>query len=329
MRGCPGTVCASRCSVRCAFATRPGAMWHRRACCSCACWRCWSCAGGSWSRQTQLPRCCGPTRCRTTQRRLCRTTCCGCGAGCQMVWSSRSVRATGSTQHRVRVDADRLVELLGAEPGVADGELSQILAAWNGGAYPELDELDEARVEAARLEELRQRAREVVAAARLAAGDLDGLVTELVVLAEADPLRERPRELLMAALAASGRTVEALRSFDDFRRLLGDELGIEPSPTLIAQHAALLAGTEHDRPPPGSQPIAVPGDAAHRARAVAGGAGGAGRGAAVDHAGRARWRGKDASARRARSPHPGATTGSTRWCCASSPRPTPRRLPTS
>ena len=130
---------------------------------------------------------------------------------------------------------------------MADGELSQILAAWSGVAYPELDELDEARVEAARLEELRQRAREVVAAARLAAGDLDGLVTELVVLAEADPLRERPRELLMAALAASGRTVEALRLFDDFRRLLGDELGIEPSPTLVAQHAALLAGIGQDR----------------------------------------------------------------------------------
>ena len=62
----------------------------------------------------------------------------------------------------------------------------------------------------------------------------------------------------MAALAASGRTVEALRVFDDFRRLLGDELGIEPSPALVAQHAALLAGTEHDRRRPARSQLPSP-----------------------------------------------------------------------
>ena len=50
----------------------------------------------------------------------------------------------------------------------------------------------------------------------------------------------------MAALAASGRTAEALRVYDDFRRRLGDELGIEPSPALAAQHASLLGGTDDD-----------------------------------------------------------------------------------
>ena len=40
----------------------------------------------------------------------------------------------------------------------------------------------------------------------------------------------------------AGRQVEALRVYDDFRRLLGDELGIVPSPSLAAQHADLLAG---------------------------------------------------------------------------------------
>ena len=47
----------------------------------------------------------------------------------------------------------------------------------------------------------------------------------------------------MAALAATGRTVDALRVYDDFRRRLGDELGIEPSPVLAARHAALLGGS--------------------------------------------------------------------------------------
>ena len=142
----------------------------------------------------------------------------------------------------VDVDSDRLEALLVERPGAAVVELRRILAGWQGVAYPDLDDNDEARVEATRLEELRERAREVVAEARLSMGDLDGLVVELAALAEDRPLRERPRELLMSALAASGRTAEALRVFDDFRRLLGDELGIEPSPTLAKLNTSLLAG---------------------------------------------------------------------------------------
>ena len=61
-------------------------------------------------------------------------------------------------------------------------------------------------------------------------------------LADEHPLRERPRELLMTALAAAGRHVEALRVYDDFRRLLADELGVEPSPALAARHVELLRG---------------------------------------------------------------------------------------
>ena len=80
------------------------------------------------------------------------------------------------------------------------------------------------------------------AGARLAIGDTDGLVAELVALADDEPLRERPRVLLMAALASAGRQAEAPRVYDDFRRLLGDELGIEPSPAMKEQHAALLSG---------------------------------------------------------------------------------------
>jgi hypothetical protein len=55
----------------------------------------------------------------------------------------------------------------------------------------------------------------------------------------------------LAALAVSGRTAEALRVFDDFRRLLSDELGIEPSPALSAARDALLVGEEPStrRPP--------------------------------------------------------------------------------
>ena len=89
----------------------------------------------------------------------------------------------------------------------------------------------------------------------------DGLVAELAALADEEPLRERPRALLMAALATTGRSVEALRVYDDFRRLLGDELGIEPSPALAAQHADLLGGADAapwapDEPAAGSGHVA-------------------------------------------------------------------------
>ena len=46
----------------------------------------------------------------------------------------------------------------------------------------------------------------------------------------------------MAALEAAGRQVEAMRIYDDFRRLLADELGVEPSPALSARHVELLRG---------------------------------------------------------------------------------------
>jgi predicted ATPase/DNA-binding SARP family transcriptional activator len=135
------------------------------------------------------------------------------------------------------LDADRLTTALAAED---DRAIDTILDRWQGPAYPELDELDEGVVEAGRLDELRVRAIEVRAARRLADGDVGALVIELVALANQHPLRERPRELLMTALAASGRHAEALRVYDDFRRTLGAELGIEPSPSLAARHAELL-----------------------------------------------------------------------------------------
>jgi len=145
----------------------------------------------------------------------------------------------------VDVDADRLAAGI-ADAAGADA-LEPILARWHGPAYPDLAECAAPLAEAARLEELRIRGCELLAERRLAGGDSAGVVAELSALADAHPLRERPRALLMEALAASGRRAEALRVYDDFRRLLGDELGIEPSPSLAARHAELLGA-----PAPGS-----------------------------------------------------------------------------
>ena len=72
------------------------------------------------------------------------------------------------------------------------------------------------------------------------------LVGELETLSQQHPLRERPVAQLMHALYRAGRQAEALRAFERFRRRLGDELGIEPSPELRRLEEQILL---HDSRP--------------------------------------------------------------------------------
>ena len=66
------------------------------------------------------------------------------------------------------------------------------------------------------------------------------MIAQLEALVAQHPLRERLRGQLMLALYRSGRQAEALEAFAAGRRMLVDELGIEPGEPLRALHQRIL-----------------------------------------------------------------------------------------
>jgi DNA-binding SARP family transcriptional activator len=122
---------------------------------------------------------------------------------------------------------------------------------WRGGALPEFAGEPFALPETARLAELRAVVLEERIAADLARGCHAEAVPELEALCTSYPLRERLWALRMLALYRSGRQAEALRAYQDVRRHLSGELGIEPGPDLRALEGAILAqAPELDVPTP-------------------------------------------------------------------------------
>ncbi len=136
-------------------------------------------------------------------------------------------------------DAGRL-ELAGSNATGASTLLTQALALWRGPALADFAYADFAQSEIARLEERRLTAIEDRIEADLMLGRDSALIGELEALARSHPLRERLHRQLMLALYRSGRQAEALRAYQDARRALVDELGIEPSRSLRALQQAIL-----------------------------------------------------------------------------------------
>src|ERR1022692_2985744 len=123
--------------------------------------------------------------------------------------------------------------------------LDEALALWRGPAYAEFADRDFARPEAVRLDELRLTTVEDRAELSLELGDATSAVTTMDALIAGHPLRERARGLLMTALYHAGQPTQALERYRDYRALLADELGLDPSPALRDLEVRILG---HDLP---------------------------------------------------------------------------------
>ncbi len=118
--------------------------------------------------------------------------------------------------------------------------LERALSRWRGEAYEGFGDEPWLTAEVQRLRELRLRAWEDRAEARLRRGDGAELIPELTELVSSEPLRERIRGQLMRALYQAGRQADALAEFARTRELLAEELGVDPGPELQRLHLQVL-----------------------------------------------------------------------------------------
>jgi hypothetical protein len=87
----------------------------------------------------------------------------------------------------------------------------------------------------------------------LGGSELAGAERSARALIRSAPFRESGHLHLMQALAASGNTAEALRTYEELRRLLADELGAAPGAEAQTLHRKLLVGGHTN-----GDPVALP-----------------------------------------------------------------------
>jgi DNA-binding SARP family transcriptional activator len=132
--------------------------------------------------------------------------------------------------------------------------LETALGNWSGPALGDVATEPFARREADRLEELRLQAVEELYEMRIGEGSGREAIAELRRLVAQEPGRERLWRLLMLALYADGRQGEALEAYQEARRYLTDELGLDPSPELQDLERAILT---QEAPRPSLAPLAL------------------------------------------------------------------------
>jgi DNA-binding SARP family transcriptional activator/tetratricopeptide (TPR) repeat protein len=130
------------------------------------------------------------------------------------------------------------------------GLLRQALGLWRGEPLADVPSTLLRTREVPPLEERRLQALALRIDADLRLGRHGQLVPELRQLVTAHPLQEKFHAQLMLGLYRGGQPADALSAYQDVRRRLADELGVDPGPELRRLQQAILAGDpELLRPP--------------------------------------------------------------------------------
>lgn len=153
-------------------------------------------------------------------------------------------RISSKEHHLDLLEFERLAavgraDMAAHRPEEASAHFAAALALWRGPALAGVSEFLTA-MEGPGLEESRLVVLESRIDADLELGRHGELIAELLALVAEHPHRERPRTQLMRALHQCGRRVEALAVYHDYRRLLVDDLGLEPSARLQEMHHLVL-----------------------------------------------------------------------------------------
>lgn len=175
----------------------------------------------------------------------------GCVARLRTLLGPHAIR---TTDHGYVLESDYVVDAVRFEHEVARGRelaalahwdraaftLREALALWDGPAYQDLAGWDDAVIEAARLDELRQQAEELEVESRLHAGDHETALVSARRLVAEGPLREVRWRQLALSTYRSGRHQEALDALHQCRHVLREELGLDPSSDVDALENRIL-----------------------------------------------------------------------------------------
>ena len=131
----------------------------------------------------------------------------------------------------------------------ATRELTAALELWRGEPGSDLPAGAVGAVRAHWLAETRLQALRGRVEAALSQGRHQEVAAEIKALTEEYPLFEAFHGQLMLALYRGGRQGEALAAFQNLRRILVDQLAVEPSPPLRDLHRRILTGDPELAPP--------------------------------------------------------------------------------
>ena len=141
-------------------------------------------------------------------------------------------------------------QLAAGDPAAAAGTLRRALGLWRGAALADVADLPFGQAAAVRLAERRLAVVEDRIEADLLRGQHGAVVVELEGLVAEYPFRERLSAQLMRALYAGGRQADALDLYESTRRMLADELGVDPGPLLRGVYQQILVHDPELAPPP-------------------------------------------------------------------------------